>query len=77
MGRLNEIIKKALAYISILTLMTIVSIMPASADWRDDVINTKRKIDALWMVFRAALAEQFSRSMDEFYNYLSLEVCKT
>jgi hypothetical protein len=38
---------------------------------------TEPKTDALWMIFRAALAEQFSSSMDEFYNYLSLEASGT
>jgi hypothetical protein len=34
---------------------------------------TEPKTDALWMFFRAALAEQFAASMDEFYEYVSLE----
>ena len=33
----------------------------------------KPKIDALWMFWRAALAEQFATSLDEFFEYLSLE----
>jgi hypothetical protein len=31
------------------------------------------KIDALWMFWRAALAEQFAKSIDEYFNYVSLE----
>lgn len=31
------------------------------------------KTRALWMFFRAALAEQFGTSLDDFYRYLSLE----
>lgn len=34
---------------------------------------TEPKTDALWMFWRAALAEQFASSMDEFFFYLSLE----
>lgn len=35
------------------------------------------KVDALWMFARAALAEQFASSLDEFYQYLSLEASGT
>jgi len=34
---------------------------------------TEAKTDALWMLWRAALAEQFAGSLDEFYAYVSLE----
>ncbi|MFQ3573732.1 MAG: hypothetical protein SNJ53_03770, partial [Thermodesulfovibrionales bacterium] len=34
---------------------------------------TEPKTKALWMFWRATLAEQFASSMDEFYYYLSLE----
>ncbi len=34
---------------------------------------TEPKITALWMFVRAALAEQFSSSLDEFFRYISLE----
>jgi len=34
---------------------------------------TEPKTQALWMFWRAALAEQFASSMDEFFSYLSLE----
>jgi len=34
---------------------------------------TEPKIEALWMFWRAALAEQFATSIDEFFNYVSLE----
>jgi len=34
---------------------------------------TEPKIDALWMFWRAALAEQFATSIDEYFNYVSLE----
>jgi hypothetical protein len=34
---------------------------------------TEPKTDALWMFWRAALAEQFAGSLDEFYNLVSLE----
>jgi hypothetical protein len=34
---------------------------------------TEPKTRALWMFFRAALAEQFAASMDEFYEFVSLE----
>lgn len=34
---------------------------------------TEPKSQALWAFLRAALAEQFARSLDEFYEYLSLE----
>lgn len=33
--------------------------------------------ERLWMFMRAALAEQFSSSLDEFYNYLSIEASGT
>ncbi len=35
------------------------------------------KTEALWMFFRAALAEQFATSLDDFYRYLSLEASGT
>lgn len=35
------------------------------------------KVEALWMFFRAALAEQFAGSLDEFYEYVSLEASGT
>jgi len=35
------------------------------------------KTDALWMFMRAALAEQFAGSLDEFYKYVSLEASGT
>lgn len=35
------------------------------------------KVDALWMFWRAALAEQFSSSIDEFFDYISLEASGT
>ena len=38
---------------------------------------TEPKTRALWMFLRAALAEQFASSMDEFYEYVSLEVSGT
>jgi len=38
----------------------------------DNTINNP-KVDALWEVWRSALAEIFSGSMDEFYTYLTLE----
>jgi len=38
---------------------------------------TETKTDALWMFIRAALAEQFAGSLDEFYYYLSLEASGT
>jgi len=31
------------------------------------------KVDALWMFWRAALAEQFATSIDEYFDYVSLE----
>lgn len=31
------------------------------------------KVRSLWMFWRAALAEQFSRSLDDFFRYISLE----
>lgn len=34
---------------------------------------SQTKKDALWMVWRSSLAEQFSGSLDEFFDYLSLE----
>lgn len=34
---------------------------------------TEPKAEALWMLWRAALAEQFAGSLDEFYRYVSLE----
>ncbi len=38
---------------------------------------TEPKTRALWMFLRAALAEQFASSMDEFYEYVSLEASGT
>ncbi|MFH1222052.1 MAG: hypothetical protein V1492_03130 [Candidatus Micrarchaeota archaeon] len=38
---------------------------------------TEPKVDALWMFMRAALAEQFAGSLDEFYNLVSLEASGT
>ena len=35
------------------------------------------KSDALWMFWRAALAEQFANSLDEFFRYVSLEASGT
>jgi len=35
------------------------------------------KVNALWEVWRSALAEIFSGSMDEFYSYLTLEISGT
>lgn len=37
----------------------------------------KPKVEALWMIWRATLAEQFATSCDEFYKYLSLEASGT
>ena len=34
---------------------------------------TEPKVDALWMFWRATLAEQFSHSLDEFFEYIALE----
>ena len=34
---------------------------------------TEPKAEALWMLWRAALAEQFAGTLDEFYRYVSLE----
>jgi len=34
---------------------------------------TEPKSEALWMLWRAALAEQFAGSLDEFFRYVSLE----
>lgn len=34
---------------------------------------TEPKIEALWMFWRAVLAEQFASSLDEFFTYVSLE----
>ena len=34
---------------------------------------TEPKVAALWMFWRSALAEQFATSMDEFFDYISLE----
>ena len=36
-------------------------------------LYTEPKTKALWMFWRAAMAEQFASSLDEFYFYLSLE----
>ena len=38
---------------------------------------TKARVDSLWMFWRGALAEQFSRSIDEFFKYASLEASGT
>lgn len=38
---------------------------------------TEGSAEKLWMFWRSALAEQFASSMDEFYNYLSLEASGT
>lgn len=35
------------------------------------------KVNALWMFWRASLAEQFAGSLDEFFEYLSLEASGT
>lgn len=35
------------------------------------------KVEALWMIWRATLAEQFSGSIDEFFEYMSLEASGT
>lgn len=39
--------------------------------------HTEPKADALWMFWRAALAEQFSTSIDEFFRFMSLEASGT
>lgn len=39
--------------------------------------TTEPKVDSLWMFWRAALAEQFASSMDEFFKYISLEASGT
>lgn len=38
---------------------------------------TEPKAEALWMFWRAALAEQFSTSIDEFFRFISLEASGT
>ncbi|MBI4280371.1 MAG: hypothetical protein HY660_18105 [Armatimonadetes bacterium] len=38
---------------------------------------TQTKVDALWMFFRATLAEQFAGSLEEFYRLVSLEASGT
>ncbi len=38
---------------------------------------TKPKINSLWMFWRGALAEQFSHSLDEFFDYVSLDTSGT
>jgi hypothetical protein len=38
---------------------------------------TEPKTDALWMFWRAALAEQFATTIDEFFQYMSLEASGT
>jgi len=38
---------------------------------------TEPKADALWMIWRAALMQQFASSLDEGYKYLSLEASGT
>ncbi|MFH1084078.1 MAG: hypothetical protein V1751_11880 [Pseudomonadota bacterium] len=58
-------------------ILTIRQIHPKASSYHYHFTLITSKIDALWMVFRAALAEQFSSSMDEFYNYLSIEVSGT
>ena len=35
--------------------------------------NSQPEIDALWMFWRSAVAEQFADSLDSFYNYIALE----
>ncbi|MEE9913828.1 MAG: hypothetical protein K4571_19130 [Deltaproteobacteria bacterium] len=37
------------------------------------VSYTEPKVNALWLFWRASLAEQFSTSLDDFFNYLSLD----
>jgi hypothetical protein len=37
------------------------------------VSNTVPKIEALWIFWRAAVAEQFSASLDDFFRYISLD----
>ena len=37
------------------------------------VSQSNTKTDALWIFWRAALAEQFSASMDDFFRYISLD----
>ena len=39
--------------------------------------QTQARVDALWMFWRAALAEQFSNSIDEFFQAISLEASGT
>ena len=39
--------------------------------------HSEPKVDALWMFWRAALAEQFAASIDEFFRYMSLEASGT
>lgn len=39
--------------------------------------NNEPKVDALWMLWRSALAEQFATSIDEFFDYVSLEASGT
>jgi hypothetical protein len=39
--------------------------------------RTDAKVGALWMFWRAALAEQFANSLDEFFTYVSLELSGT
>ena len=38
---------------------------------------TEGKVEALWMFWRAALAEQFATSIDEFFRFISLEASGT
>ena len=38
---------------------------------------TEGKVEALWMFWRAALAEQFATSIDEFFRFMSLEASGT
>ena len=42
----------------------------------ENIVN-KPKVNALWEVWRSALAEIFSGSMDEFYSYLTLDISGT
>ncbi len=42
----------------------------------DNTVNNS-KVDALWEVWRSAMAEIFSGSMDEFYSYITLDISGT
>lgn len=39
--------------------------------------HNEPKVEALWMFWRSALAEQFASSLDEFFEYMSLEASGT